>query len=144
MSEFRVDKITNRTGETGPQIAGISTFSGTSGMAMPSGPTEMRGGRGRAVRCGGRISPANRSEMDYVEIATTGNAVTFGDLSAAAGSGGVMSSSTRGVVVMAWSPNVPSYSAAMEYITYSSSGGVSHFGDLITARGSLNLSLIHI
>ena len=141
MSDFRIDKITNRTGETGPQIAGISTFSGTSGMAMPSGSTEYRGGRGRAVRCGGRISPANRSEMDYVEIATTGNAVTFGDLSAAAGSGGVMSSSTRGVVVMAWSPNVPSYSAAMEYITYSSSGGVSDFGDLITARGSLNTSV---
>ena len=141
MSDFRIDKITNRTGETGPQIAGISTFSGTSGMAMPSGPTENRGGRGRAVRCGGRISPSNRSEMDFVEIATTGNAVTFGDLSTGAGSGGVMSSSTRGVVVMAWSPNVPSYSAAMEYITYSSSGGVSDFGDLITARGSLNTSV---
>ena len=141
MSDFRIDKITNRTGDTGPQICGVSTFSGISGMAMPNGSTEYRGGRGRAVRCGGRIAPANRSEMDYVEIATTGNAVTFGDLSAAAGSGGVMSSSTRGVVVMAWSPNVPSYSAAMEYITYSSSGGVSDFGDLITARGSLNTSV---
>ena len=47
MSEFRVDKITNRTGDTGPQICGVSTFSGTSGMAMPSGSTEYRGGRGR-------------------------------------------------------------------------------------------------
>ena len=58
-----------------------------------------------------------------------------------AGSGGVMSSSTRGVVAMAWSPNVPSYSAVMDYITYSSSGGVSGFGDLRTARGSLNTSV---
>ena len=47
MSEFRVDKITNRTGDTGPQICGVSTFSGTSGMAVPSGPTEYRGGGGR-------------------------------------------------------------------------------------------------
>ena len=141
MSDFRIDKITNRTGDTGPQIAGISTFSGTSGMAMPSGPTEMRGGRGRAVRCGGRIAPSNRSEMDFVEIATTGNATDFGDLSQGAGSGGVMSSSTRGVVVMAWSPNVPSFSAAMEYITYSSSGGVSDFGDLPVAIGSVNTSV---
>jgi hypothetical protein len=67
MSEFRVDKITNRTGDTGPQICGVSTFSGTSGMAMPSGSTEYRGGRGRAVRCGGRIAPANRSEMDWTK-----------------------------------------------------------------------------
>ena len=141
MSDFRIDKITNRDGSAGTQICGVSTFSGTSGMQLPVGPTEYRGGRGRAVRCGGRIAPANRSEMDYVEIATTCNAVTFGDLSAAAGSGGVMSSSTRGVVALAWSPNVPSYSAVMDYITYSSSGGVSRFGDLVTARGSLNTSV---
>ena len=141
MSDFRIDKITNRDGSAGTQIAGITTFSGTFGMQLPNGPTEYRGGRGRAVRCGGRIAPANRSEMDYVEIATTGDATDFGDLSVPAGSGGVMSSSTRGVVVMAWSPNVPSYSAVMDYITYSSSGGVSGFGDLRTARGSLNTSV---
>ena len=141
MSDFRIDKITNRDGSAGTQIAGISTFSGTSGMQLPVGPTEYRGGRGRAVRCGGRIAPANRSEMDYVEIATTGNATDFGDLSTGAGSGGVMSSSTRGVVSLSWAPNVPSYSAVMDYLTYSSSGGVSHFGDLITARGSLNTSV---
>ena len=55
MSEFRVDKITNRTGDTGPQICGVSTFSGTSGMAMPSGPTEYRGGRGRGLFSGGYL-----------------------------------------------------------------------------------------
>ena len=49
MSEFRIDKITNRDGSAGTQIAGISTFSGTSGMIMPGGPTEYRGGRGRGV-----------------------------------------------------------------------------------------------
>ena len=141
MSDFRIDKITNRVGDAGTQIAGITTFSGTSGMQLPVGPTEYRGGRGRAVRCGGRISPNNRSEMDYVEIAPTGDAADFGDLSTTAGSGGVMSSSTRGVDAMAWSPNVPSYSAVMEYITYSSSGGASSFGDLITGRGSLNTSV---
>ena len=80
MSDFRIDKITNRDGSAGTQICGVTTFSGTSGMQLPSGPTEYRGGRGRAVRCGGRISPANRSEMDYVEIATAGDATGFGDL----------------------------------------------------------------
>ena len=37
MSEFIVDKITNREGTSGPQIAGITTFSGTSGIVMPNG-----------------------------------------------------------------------------------------------------------
>ena len=140
MSEFKVNTITNRDGSHGPQVCGITTFR-SSGMQLPSGPTEFRGGRGRAVRCGGRISPSNRSEMDFVEIATTGNAQDFGDLSTGAGSGGVMSSSTRGVVVMGWSPNVPSYSTTLEYITYSNSGGSSDFGDLPVAIGSLNTSV---
>jgi len=42
MSEFRVDKITNRDGSAGTQIAGITTFSGTSGMQLPSGNTNYR------------------------------------------------------------------------------------------------------
>ena len=78
MSDFRIDKITNRTGETGPQIAGISTFSGTSGMAMPSGPTEYRGGRGRGVFNSSNPSPGTLT-LEKIEIATTGNSVDFGD-----------------------------------------------------------------
>ena len=43
MSEFKVNAITNRDGNHGPQICGITTF-GSSGMQLPSGPTEFRGG----------------------------------------------------------------------------------------------------
>ena len=127
MSEFRIDKITNRTGETGPQICGVSTFSGTSGMAMPSGPTENRGGRGRGIFAGGyNPSPGTVNTMNYIEIATTGNAVDFGDL-ARAGSTGSSSSATRGVFNYG---NVPSSIVEMDYTTISSSGGVADFGDL--------------
>ena len=63
MSEFIVDKITNREGTSGTQIAGITTFSGTSGMQLPVGPTEFRrqdgGGRGRAIFAGGYEAPSN-------------------------------------------------------------------------------------
>ena len=89
MSEFRVDKITNRTGDTGPQICGVSTFSGTSGMAMPSGPTEYRGGRGRGVLAGG-YQPAYKIDITKIEIATTGNAVDFGDLTTAGSENGIV------------------------------------------------------
>ena len=42
MSEFRIDQITNQAGTAGPQIAGITTFSGSSGLLMPSGNTFRR------------------------------------------------------------------------------------------------------
>ena len=134
MSDFRIDKITNRDGSAGTQICGVSTFSGTSGMQLPVGPTEYRGGRGRAVRAGGRISPAQRREMDYVEIATTGNAVSFGDLSLQSGYNAAVSSSTRGVVQLAGSPSSGSYSTKLDYFIFSSQGGVADFGNLTQGR----------
>ena len=82
MSEFKVNTITNRDGSGGPQVCGITTF-GSSGLTLPSGPTEMRGGRGRAVFAGGSQQPSGsqwQKVMDKVEIATTGNATGFGDL----------------------------------------------------------------
>jgi hypothetical protein len=39
MSDFRIDQITNQAGTAGPNIAGITTFSSTSGLLMPSGDT---------------------------------------------------------------------------------------------------------
>tara|TARA_R100000655_G_scaffold3860_1_gene12739 strand:+ start:299 stop:1312 length:1014 start_codon:yes stop_codon:yes gene_type:complete len=126
MSEFRVDKITNREGTSGPQICGVSTFSGTSGMAMPSGPTEYRGGRGRMVTFGG-YSPDYNSEINYIEIATTGDATDFGDCSRTNGFGSGMASSTRGVLRLGRNPS--SHSNHMEYVTFSSNGGVAEFGD---------------
>ena len=49
MSELRINNITDTAGSSGPIIAGVSTVTSTSHMVMPSGPTEMRGGRGRGV-----------------------------------------------------------------------------------------------
>ena len=133
MSEFRVDKITNREGTSGPQIAGISTFNGTSGMVMPGGPTEYRGGRGRGVFAGG-YSPGYVNVMDKIEIATTGNASDFGDLTTAAqGQGGACSSSTRGLIMGGQNPATHS---DIDYVTISSDGGAYNFGSLTNTMQS--------
>ena len=79
MSEFKVNTITNRDGSYGPQICGITTF-GSSGMQLPSGPTEFRGGRGRGINGGGFVSPSSQNVMDFIDISTSSNAVDFGDL----------------------------------------------------------------
>ena len=57
MSEFRVNSITNQDGSAGkPQVCGVSTFSGKSGVQIPSGSSDFRrqdgGGRGRGVFAG--------------------------------------------------------------------------------------------
>ena len=77
MSEFKVNTITNKDGSYGPQVCGITTF-GSSGMQLPSGPTEFRGERGRGVFASG-ATPSATKVLDMIEIATTGNAVDFGD-----------------------------------------------------------------
>ena len=129
MSEFKVNTITNRDGSYGPQVCGITTF-GSSGMQLPSGPTEMRGGRGRGIFAGREPSASN---IDKIEIATTGNSVTFGTLSRSKQATSATASSTRGVVFGGYSS--PTYYTDIEYITISSSGGANDFGDLIHDRG---------
>ena len=54
MSDFRIDQITNQAGTAGPDIAGITTFSGSSGLVMPSGDTRGRysGADGEIVKDG--------------------------------------------------------------------------------------------
>ena len=122
MSEFKVNTITNRDGSYGPQICGITTF-GSSGMQLPSGPTEMRGGRGRAVIGGGAV-PSDTNVLDKIEIATTGNAIDFGDLSAVREQPYGASSATRGLFAGGKTDS------NIDFVTISSGGGANDFGSL--------------
>ena len=42
MSKFNVNQITNKVGDQGPTIAGVTTVSSTGAMIIPSGNTGMR------------------------------------------------------------------------------------------------------
>ena len=57
MSDFKINSIATKQGQHGPVIAGVSTVNSTGCMKIPSGPTEFRGGRGRAIAAGGRVAP---------------------------------------------------------------------------------------
>jgi hypothetical protein len=133
MSDFRIDKITNRAGDAGTQVAGITTFSGTSGMQLPAGPTQYRGGRGRGVFYGG-TSPTRVNTIEYIEIATTGNAVDFGDANKLVTYCGSCASSIRGVFIGGEETSgTPGYNE-MYYVTFSSQGGANDFGTLETTK----------
>ena len=84
MSQIRINNLTNKIGDNGPTVAGICTVSSNAFMVMPSGDTAIRdAGSGRGIHAGGSNSPSapNGTDVaDYFTIATTGNAVDFGDL----------------------------------------------------------------
>jgi len=132
MSQFKINSITDKTGTSGPVIAGVSTNNSTGCMIIPAGPTEHRGGRGRAIFNGGYEVPSNTSEIQTVEIATAGNATNFGNLSTVRQGGASLASSTRGISA----GGNPSQQSVIEYIIMSSSGGANDFGDLTVGRRS--------
>ena len=136
MSDLKINNITNRGGDNGPIIAGVSTVSTSAFMIMPSGPTEFRGGRGRAIVFVG-ATPSNTTLIDAFNTTTAGNAFDFGDASAARynnGFGGC-ASATRGVIADG---------TLMEYVVFSSGGGSNEFGDhRLMGGGTGNAAIGH-
>tara|TARA_A100001391_G_scaffold120850_1_gene82280 strand:+ start:51 stop:1106 length:1056 start_codon:yes stop_codon:yes gene_type:complete len=126
MSEFKVNTITNEDGSYGPQVCGITTF-GSSGIKLPSGPTEFRGGRGKGLIAGGNgASDSNMEEIDVINIASLGNSQSFGNLTEGRRDAGAVSSSTRAVFAAG---GYPSPTTTMDYTIFSSGGGANDFGE---------------
>ena len=138
MSKFRVNSITNQDGSAGPQVCGVSTFSGKSGVQIPSGSSDFRrldgGGRGRAIFAGGYEGPSHISDIQTVEIATKGNATDFGDMDVNRREAGSAANTTRGVIAGGTGP----ITNIIEYVVMSSQGGANDFGNLSSTRRSLS------
>ena len=87
----------------------------------------------RGVFSGGNagVSPLTSNNIDYITIPSAGNAIDFGNLSAAFREGGGCSNGTRGV----FNVGSPASDAinTMEYITIASTGDTTDFGDLFYA-----------
>ena len=130
MADFNINHITGKQGQQGTVLAGITTVSSTGAMRIPSGSTEYRGGRGRALIGAGGY-PSGVTGVDYIDIPTTGNGNDFGDLINGDYGRASFSSATRGVI---GGGAGSSYVNAVEYNTISSQGGSQDFGDLTIAR----------
>ena len=137
MSELRINNITDRAGSSGPIIAGVSTITSTSHMVMPSGPTNMRGGRGIALR-GGGTNPSNgaQDDMDKIVVATTGNSVDFGNLVSARTQPSSASSSIRAFFFGGTA--IPAITSNISSTDYTSGGGGNDFGDLTQSVRALS------
>ena len=134
MADFNINHITGKQGQQGTVLAGITTVNSTGAMRIPSGPTEQRGGRGRGINGGGSSSV---DVMDYVDIATTGNAVDFGNLTVGRRSLGAVSSATRGVWMGGYFNTPRSGGSVQKQVTsttIASGGQASDFGNLMTGQ----------
>ena len=140
MSQFKINSITDRSGYCGPVISGVSTNNSTGCMIIPVGPTEHRGGRGRGIVAGGRDNPntgAVRESIDMHEIATTGNAVDFGDLAQEnTNASGGNSSTTRAVFAAGYEYPADGQTDRLQFVIMSSSGGAVDFGSLVNGNNS--------
>ena len=135
MSDIKVNNIQSLEGTHGPVVSGIATMSSVGAMTLPRGDTAYRGGRGRGVFGGGYgTSPwPNINTIDYVTIATLGNATDFGDLSVRRSAKPGGSSATRGVFISGRFPGGnPAAANVMDYVEIQSTGNAMDFGDLHT------------
>ena len=84
---------------------------------------------------GGGATPASTDHIDFVTIATTSNALDFGNLATAQGYVKACSNQTRGIWGGGRSNNSPVVSSdVIQYITIASTGNAIDFGNLTSAR----------
>ena len=86
----------------------------------------------RGIFAGGwTASPLNNNNIiDYITIASTGNAQDFGDLTDARHGGGGMTNATRAVFAGLWNGAANN---VIDYVTIVTTGNAVDFGDATTA-----------
>ena len=81
----------------------------------------------------GRISSTKYNILDYITIASTGDAVDFGDLTQARSNVGALSNPTRGVFTGGYTPTQVN---TIDYITIATLGNAQDFGDMTESIGT--------
>ncbi len=112
----------------------MECFNGTKWMQVAVSEAITSSSRG--IACGGYRRPGNDNVniVQYVNIATRGNATDFGDLTDGRWAITAGSSNTRGIWAGGDSPGDVNL---IEYITISSTGNAADFGDITVARRAL-------
>ena len=137
MANLRANNIVGvGSTDAGVVFDGVTKINTQNYFYLQTGNTENRG-RGRGVIMGGNrhTAPTNPdvNTIFYIDIATQGNAVNFGELTNVGGQNACVSSSTRGIS-SGGNPSTPTYSNIIEFITIATTSNATDFGDLTTGR----------
>jgi hypothetical protein len=107
---------------------GENEWLGTAGTEVVPPPAYL-GSRGLFMGGYYTTSPYNLNTIDYITIATTGNATDFGDLSVARRSAAACSNQTRGLIAGGYGD-----AGNISYVTIATAGNSTSFGSLSTSR----------
>lgn len=117
----------------------MELFDGNQWVELVATSADSQTGGARGVLGGGGLAPgAAVNTIEYINIASTGNAIDFGDLTNSRSTVSALSSSTRGIFAGGLNPS-PSPGAlftAIDKVTISSTGNASSFGSLSVGKGS--------
>jgi len=83
----------------------------------------------RMVMQGG-LNPSYNNTIDYITMASLGDAIDFGDTGSGNEASASTSNSTRGV----FTPGTPATGDTIEYITIATTGNAADFGNLSAGR----------
>ena len=82
----------------------------------------------------GGVQPGSVNTIEFVTIASLGDAIDFGDLSDTVLNGGAVSNKTRGVFYHGSNPS--NHVNTIEYVTIQTLGDAIDFGDISVTRAS--------
>ena len=108
----------------------MECFNGTKWMQVAVSSPDLNGGA-RGIFTAG-ATPTKVNTMDYVNIASAGNAIDFGDMTTAVRGHGSCADRTRGL-----NAGGDPTTVTIDYITISSTGDATDFGDLSLGRNYL-------
>ena len=131
MANFQINTITGKDSKSGTSFVGVTTVSSTGSMRIPSGSSAYRGNGGRGIFAGG-WTPNSVRNIDFINIASTGNATAWGELlGVGVALAGGASNNIRGVIVGGYT-GAPSASriSQMQALTIPTNGQIFDFGDL--------------
>jgi hypothetical protein len=135
----RASDFTPQVGSDGSvEFAGPTTINTENYFYLPTGPTEQRASVGnynagtRGIFGGGFVGPSGsdiRDTIQFITIASTGDATDFGTLTESRYGNAALSDSTRAIWAGGVNPT-PSYFNTIDYVTIMSGGAAQDFGDL--------------
>ena len=138
--QITLNEVNVELGNSGTAYIEMNSSAVRGLFGIASGEIEMADGHGksnaswfgsRGLEAGGNASGTYENNIDYITIASTGNAADFGDLTVARDRGGFVTSGSRGVLCAGLSSDALGsvQSNVMDYITIASTGNATDFGD---------------
>jgi len=132
MANLKVNTVSG-IGTEGTVFDGGLKFRSLNYMTLPKGDTTQRG-RGRALIAGGS-TPSVTTNIDFLNIQSSGRSTTFGNLSHGRYDLGGCSNGTRGVFAGGRDPAGNELDDTIDFVTIATTANATDFGNLTASRG---------